>query len=67
MPSPRWPLVSSTGRHERDLLQLAAGRLGVVDEVGLGQHDDRLGAAVVGQHQLALEAALVRGRGRPSG
>ena len=46
---------------ERHLDQLPAGRLGVVDEVGLGQHDDRLGAAVVGQHQLALEAALVRG------
>ena len=62
MPSPRRPLVSSTGTPRATSPQLAAGRLGVVDEVGLGQHDDRLGAAVVGQHELALEPPLVRRR-----
>ena len=34
-------------------------RGGVVDEVALGQHDHRPGAAVPRQHQLALQPALI--------
>ena len=61
MPPPDVPAGDEHGHAEGHLDELAAGRLGVVDEVGLGQHDDRLGAAVERQHQLALEPALVRG------
>ena len=50
------------GHAEGDLDQLAPRRLGVVDEVGLGEHDGRLGAAVEGEHELAFETALVRRR-----
>ena len=62
------PAVASSAGHEHghaegDLLQLPSPRLGVVDEVALGEQDDRVGAAVEGQHELALEAALVRRHG----
>ena len=53
--------MTRTGHAEGDLDEFAAARLGVVDEIGLGQHDDRLGAAVERQDQLTLEPALVRG------
>ena len=36
------------------------GRLGVFGQVGLGQHDDRLGAAVPGDRNVALEPAQVQ-------
>ena len=55
-------------RHpERDLLQLATRRLGIVDEIGLGEHHHGIGPAVEPEHQLALEPALVGWRRRTSG
>ena len=51
------------GHAEGDLLQLPPGRLRIVDEVALGEQDDRVGAAVERQHQLTLEATLVRRHG----
>ena len=54
------PAVEQHRRAEGDVLQLAAGRLGILGEVGLREHDDGLGTAVVGQHELALEPPLVR-------
>ena len=61
-PAPVRPLVTSTGTPRATSTSSRARRLRVVDEVGLGQHDDRLGAAVERQHELALEPALVRRR-----
>ena len=44
-----------------DRLGVGDGRLGIGAEVDLGQHDRRDRAGLPGQHQLALEAALVDG------
>ncbi len=61
-PVPVRPLVSSTGTPRATSTSSATRRRRVVDEVGLGQHHDRLGARVERQHELAFEPALV-GRG----
>ena len=37
----------------------ASGRVDVVDEIGLREHDHRCGTAVVGQHELPFEPSLV--------
>ena len=60
---PLRPLDDDHRHAEGHLLQLPPRRLGIVDEIGLGEHHDRVGAAVERQHQLALEPALVRRHG----
>ena len=59
-PSSRTAAGHQDGHTEGDLLQLTPSRLGIVDEVALGEQHDRVGTAVERQHELALEAALVR-------
>lgn len=58
------------GDAERDRLDLGDRSLDVVAEVGLRQQDHRLGAALPGGREVALEAArveVVRERGRQEG
>ena len=45
---------------ERDVAHVRGHALGVRDEVGLGEHDDRLRARAPGQGQHALDPAEVR-------
>ena len=62
-PTPRRPLTACTGTVRAMCSIAAAAGVDVVDEIGLGEHDHRRGAAVVGQHELAFQPALVGRRG----
>ena len=61
-PGARQPARHDHRHAERDLGQLDLGGHGIVDEIGLGEHDHGLRSGVEGQDELALEPALV-GRG----
>ena len=69
-PSPVIPLAVRIVHSGRCGVQRLDRRGRVVDQVALGQHDDRPGAAVPRQHQLALQAgagwAATSERGRAS-
>ena len=62
------PAVRPTARHqhrdaEGDLLELPTRRFRIGDEISLGEQNDGLGAAVERQHQLTLQATLIRCHG----
>ena len=60
MPTTRDRARDDHGRARRACARRAATSIGPVDEVGLRQHDHRVGAALEREHELALEPAQVR-------
>ena len=64
MPSPVTAETTCTGTPKVTPPSCATAASMLVAQVGLGQHDDGLGAALPGERQVALQPARVRGRRR---